>query len=216
MKRISAFSVALVALALISLASCATSRGVIDYRVDAGPNPASGKVVYLDNVSAARVFEAKPTEPSIPSLKDGQITNKEITSRAIARKRNGYGKALGDILLPEGRTVSDLFAEATVKALRDKGYVVVPKDSPEAKNGTPVSVTVNRFWCWMVPGFWAITLEGQVEVFVTGPAILVSGKEEQVICSISRKSAAGGTKAWTTIIDQSLQEYMNELKARIK
>jgi hypothetical protein len=39
----------------------------------------------------------------------------------VARKRNGWGKVLGDILLPEGRTVSDLVEEVVAKAFIESG-----------------------------------------------------------------------------------------------
>ena len=103
-----------VAALLLLVSGCATNRGIIDVRVTPTPDPQGKVMVKIVRVTDQRTFELRPDVASIPSLKDGQIDNKAITSRAIARKRNGYGKALGDILLPEGRTVEDLVEEATV------------------------------------------------------------------------------------------------------
>lgn len=72
-------------------------------------------------VTDRRVFEADPDDPSTPSLKGGEIHNTATTSRAIARKRGGFGKAWGDILLPEGRTVAHLMEEALTRAFQDAG-----------------------------------------------------------------------------------------------
>jgi hypothetical protein len=49
-------------------------------------------------VTDQRTFEARPRDASIPSLKEeADLTNRAITVRAIARKRGGFGMALGDI-----------------------------------------------------------------------------------------------------------------------
>ncbi len=49
-----------------------------------------------------RKFQDKPASADIPSLK-GEQSNATVEekARAVARKRNGYGKALGDILLKD-------------------------------------------------------------------------------------------------------------------
>ena len=84
---------------------CATSRGILEVPLTVGDNPAQGREVKIVRVSDRRTFQMKPPDPSTPSLKDEAIDNPAITSRAIARKRSGYGMAMGDILLPEGQTV---------------------------------------------------------------------------------------------------------------
>ncbi|WP_423143232.1 hypothetical protein [Pseudomonas chlororaphis] len=97
MKYLKLASLLLVATTLFG---CATSRSVVG--ID-GPEVASGngqKVVI--NVLDERRFEADPRSADIPSLKNGEIDDKAITERAIARKRNSYGMGLGDVLLPEG------------------------------------------------------------------------------------------------------------------
>jgi hypothetical protein len=66
---------------------CATSRGILEVPLNVGDNPAQGREVKIVRVSDRRTFQLKPPDPSIPSLKDGEINNLLITSRAIARKR---------------------------------------------------------------------------------------------------------------------------------
>ena len=91
-------------------ASCATNRGYLNVPVDTGSLSApNGKQVYIRSITDNRQFQDKPLSADIPSLGFGGLNNAtpEIKSRAIARKRNSYGKALGDILLEEGQTVED-------------------------------------------------------------------------------------------------------------
>lgn len=64
-----------------------------------------------------RVFQIDPRSADIPSLKnDEEVNDASITQRAIGRKRNGFGKGLGDVVLPSGRTVSQLVGNAVATA----------------------------------------------------------------------------------------------------
>ncbi|MCP3927681.1 MAG: flagellar biosynthesis protein, partial [Bacteroidetes bacterium] len=97
---------AFIAISILLLGSgCATNRGILDVKVDIPQNPSEGKTIAIVRVTDIRQFEVAPLSPSVPSLRGDDIENHAITVRAIARKRNGYGKAIGDIVLPEGRTV---------------------------------------------------------------------------------------------------------------
>jgi hypothetical protein len=110
----------------VLLTGCATTRGSLDVRVPVLENPSSELAFRIPEVIDARRFEAKPPDPSIPSLKNSnEINDPKITSRAIARKRNSYGMAMGDILLPEGHTVSGVTSDAIVRAFRLAGYRVL-------------------------------------------------------------------------------------------
>ena len=93
-------------IATVALTGCATSRSVVDPSIAASANPAQGKAVRIEKVVDAQVFEKAPSEPSTPSLDPSEPTDDKIKARAIARKRNGYGKALGDVLLPENKTAA--------------------------------------------------------------------------------------------------------------
>lgn len=124
---------------------CATTRGVIDVPATMGANPPSGPAVRIDRVTDRRVFEIDPRQANIPSLmNDAEIKDPKITSRAIARKRGGFGKALGDILLPEGRTVMKVVEEALTRSLQDAGYRVVSKQDPEAATAIPVEADIEQ------------------------------------------------------------------------
>ena len=57
---------------------CATSRGILEVPLIAGDNPIQGREVKIVRVTDRRTFQLKPPDPSIPSLKDGQIDNPAI------------------------------------------------------------------------------------------------------------------------------------------
>lgn len=108
-------------LLITTLSGCATSRGLIQVPA---PNTSassqevpSSKKAIIALVEDNRTFQDRPTTPDIPSLKDGLAkATTEEKAKAVARKRNGYGKALGDILL-EKETVSELLQKRTTHAL---------------------------------------------------------------------------------------------------
>ena len=198
---------------LAALGGCATTRGVVDLPTASSTEPAaeratSGIPVFISIVEDQRVFELSPKDPSIPSLKDGQIENSELKSRAIARKRNTWGKALGDVMLPEGKTVTSVVKENARAALEDSGYRVV--DQPG--EGVPeIEIMIHKFWSWFTPGFWALKLEFQSELEIKNnlqgvPSVVqVKGYAHQ-----KHQAATGG--AWI----QTMQVGMDDLRSNIR
>lgn len=216
MKRIRAAVRVLGVLAIAGMgAGCATSRGILDVRIPPTTDAGGGKTVVLKAVTDVRAFELKPRQASIPSLRDGQIANKAITSRAIARKRNGYGKALGDILLPEGRTVEELAQEAVVKALQEKGYSVAAGGTQGVGDAIPMEVDIHQFWAWFTPGFWAVKLEFEAILEIRGPAT-VSGEKETVRGYIRLRSQAANSRAWMNTINKGIDDLVEKIKAGLK
>jgi hypothetical protein len=185
---------------------CATNRGILDVSVKVPPNPASGKLVNIVRVTDQRKFEEAPHEASIPSLKGNEIGDKAITLRAIARKRNGYGKAIGDIVLPEGRTVEDVVREALTKSFREEGYQVADVTAAATPGAIPVEADIEQFWAWFTPGFWACGLEFEARVKITGP--VASFKNGEVVRGyILLHTQAANTRAWMNVMDKGLENF---------
>jgi hypothetical protein len=106
----------------------------------------------ITEIRDLRQFEAAPGEPSTPSLYDeSQLVDSKVTARAVGRLRGPYGRAEGDYLLPEGRTVIDLMRGVVKEALQDKGYSVVDESSPAYAEAAPLAVDINQFWQWNSP-----------------------------------------------------------------
>ena len=202
------------ALMLLLAGGCATSRGILDVRVSDSQNPASGPAVAIARVTDKRVFEENPRDPSIPSLKGSEIGDRSLTARAIARKRNTYGKALGDILLPEGRTVEDVVREALVKSFREAGYRVVDGSAGSDGAVVPVEADIDQFWSWLVPGFWAVSMKFEATVVLKGniPA-LQNG--ETVRSSVELHAQVADTRAWLNTVHKGMDMLVSEVSKRL-
>lgn len=158
---------ALAALALLS--ACAVNRSEITIPPETSTQPASGVTVVIGDPVDARRFEAAPATPSIPSLKEAsQIGDTRITSRAVARKRNAYGGALGDVLLVPTQTVSLLVGSAVKAGFNDSGYRVLEPSDPSYAVAPKVNVRIVEFWTWVTPGFAQIKLDNATELVLEG------------------------------------------------
>ncbi len=208
----------LMVVALISLSGCATNRGIVSLSVpEVTPGvPQTGQTVCIHSVTDMRVFESNPKTQDIPSLGFGgsdQVSD-DLKKRAIARKRNTYGKALGDILLQEGQTVETVMTDAISKAFAEKGYLVL--DSCVASEKTTVMVTaeITKFWAYMTPGFWALTLSSDIATELEFRSMSTQSERVEVHAEGNYQIASEGN--WMEIIKQSVTKYVDELKTRIK
>ena len=218
MERMKLSLMVLGAMSLLALFSsgCATSRGILDVRIPDTPNMEYTTSVKITKVTDSRKFELKPNSAAIPSLKDGQINNDAITSRAIARKRNAFGKAMGDILLPEGRRVEDLAKEAVQEALKKKGYSIAERNTPEYAKAVPVEVDIRQFWSWGTPGFWAFKLEFEAIVTIRSKVVSSNSEEETVRGYVLLHTQAATSRAWMNTIQKGLEILIDNIKANLR
>ena len=203
--------------ALLLLGGCATSRSVLDI-----PTPAAEKIsqsngndVYINSTHDKRVFEANPSLPNIPSLDPSEDQSERIRLRSIARKRNGFGKALGDILLKDGQSVESLSAASIRQAFIETGYRVVDSKDKITDLTYIVDTDIDKFWSWMNPGFWAITLSCEIstELSIKSP----QGTQRQTVSVKTADNYQTGVEGnWTEVINKALRAYVDELKARLK
>lgn len=194
--------------ALTLLAGCATSRSEVDVNVaslnaNQAAAASNGKKVLISTVDE-RVFQIDPRSPDTPSLKNDEVTDRSITERAIARKRNGYGKGLGDVLLPSGRTVSQLVNESVAAAYKQAGYQVV------TESGTPDAATVKvhivEFWSWFTPGFFSVDVSNKSHL-----RIETSGTTTLNVVTRKNESMQAVTESdWKKITEAGLQEVSRE------
>lgn len=203
------------ATAALILSGCATSRSVLDITVPDVPNPTGSQAVKITDVVDKRVFEIKPNNPAIPSLQNDEVKDLAITQRAVARKRNTYGAALGDVLLPEGQTVTQLTRAALVNALRDSGYRVVAAGEPGYDTATPVGAEIQQFWAWMTPGFWQIKLEYRARIQLNGDWPL-TGESRMLEGDALLTTSAAFESEWQKVISDGLTDLIRNLKAMLK
>ncbi|MBC3949557.1 flagellar biosynthesis protein [Pseudomonas folii] len=182
------------------LFGCVSSRSVIDVQTPQSPN-GTGQKVTITAIDERR-FETAPKQADTPSLKHAEeISDKKITERAIGRKRNSYGMAMGDVLLPEGKTVSQLIAKSVAEGYRKAGYQVV---EAAEKNGETQAVTVHitEFWSWFSPGAFSIAVNNKARLNITStgqpsPISLITDKRESMQLVVESD--------WKVITEEGLQ-----------
>lgn len=210
-------TLALPALIAVSLSACAAGRSVVDVALPVSTAPVSGthfvKIVAVNDV---RHFEAAPSDAGTPSLQNSaDIDNKAITARAMARKRGGFGLALGDVVLPDGKTVGDLVRAAAQKALQDKGYTVVGASAPQYAAAQPLSIDIDQLWSWFSPGFASVTIEFKSKLQLTGDAVVGPGGVT-VTSDVAEQEFAVTDGIWGELFQNGIDDLSNQIAAKIK
>lgn len=204
--RFSRFFVALTFAAL--LVGCATNRSYMKLdvsRSSATVTTATGKAVVIDAVQDARKFEENPSDPSVPSLKKGDEykLDAEQRLRAIARKRNGWGRAIGDILLEDGQTVETLTRDLVADGFSRHGYQIVAQGAPAPVNALHISVVIDEFWAWFTPGMWTVDMEGKIHTLVRTE----TGVQLDVHAYGKNSGASGKEDNWREAYDRAFKDY---------
>ena len=202
---------------VLLLSGCATSRSVVDVPLPTSgeTSKSNGKEIYINSAIDKRTFETKPDEPSTPSLDSAEEQGGKIKLRAIARKRNTYGKALGDILLPEGQTVESLIDASLRQAFIEDGYKVISDKEKITSDTYIIDAQINKFWMWMNPGFWALTISGEIS---TDIAIKNKNSADTKIVNsrVSNTFQTGAESNWIEVMQRALKVYIYELRLKLK
>lgn len=195
-------------------AGCATSRSEVKL---ASPSESAGSfhvtkhtVVLVRSVEDERVFEDAPSSPSIPSIghEGTSQASADTKARAFARKRNGFGKALGEVLLEPGQTVASVVRDNVVAAFRQAGFRTTT--DPREAGGSPmvVDVHVKQLWAWMQPGFWAITLKANIETDLKSNR---SSSPVKVSAHAEQSGMAATDSSWVEVLDAALKDYRDKV-----
>lgn len=168
---------------------------------------AAAPAVVIRSVSDERVFEVAPRDPSTPSL-GPEGGDASVQARAVGRKRDGYGRAIGDVLLAPGETVEGLMRQHIVAAFQQAGVRVI--DEAEATPETPrVDVRIERFWAWLHPRFM-IHQNTHIEARFT-----VAGAEPVVVTGHSDgEGPLPPDSVWIQMFETALTAFRNDLAAR--
>lgn len=203
------------------LAGCATSRSEVAVVTPVATGvkaPFNGRTVVIATVKDDRVFQDAPPQPFTPSLGSGGVAaaTEATKSRAIARKRNTYGQALGDVLLQEGQSVQGLVRANLTAAFEQAGYRVAPAGTAAA-SGSPaptlVDVSIKKFWSWMQPGFWALTFSTNIETVLTTTTPGAAARDISV--STSDQGQVGTDDAWIRAVQKALSAYQTEAVGKL-
>jgi hypothetical protein len=198
---------------------CATNRGVVSLKQSVAVVPAqtSGKTVFIKSVTDHREFQENPTTQDVPSLGFGGATaaTAEIKKRAIARKRNTWGKAMGDILLENGQTVESVISDSLKRSFGELGYVVLNNEQ-EVRDGTLViDSSIEKFWAYMTPGFWAISLSCDIS---TTLQIMTpksnTGDTETITVKSTKNFQTASEGNWMDVFHLAMDKYVEQIKTR--
>jgi len=204
---------ALIPISLVFILSgCAIKRGEVTIKQEAKEtkvNNNSQLSVFIKEVKDNRRFN--PRDPNTPSLSPDEINTKEVQARAIARKRNSYGKGLGDILLKEGQTVTSLMKENIEIAFLESGYQVIENEKDITSYTKIVNVDINKFWTWMTPGFWAITLSTEISTNLK----INTTKEDEINVFTKGYYQTGLESNFVEVIKNALKLHIKEVKTKI-
>lgn len=204
-------------LSIVLLGGCATGRSVLDIPTQTAEKvvASNGKDVYINPAVDKRAFQAKPSSPDIPSLDPNGDQSDKIKARAIGRKRNTYGMALGDILLSENQSIESLTHASIRQAFIENGYRIVDNKSQINSNTYIVDADINKFWSWMNPGFWALTLSTEISTGLTIKS--PSGVSKQnVAVKASDNFQTGAEGNWIEVMNKALKAYVEDLKTKVK
>ena len=156
-KLICAFTI------LASTTACVTGKREIALEIPT-PSSAANKsgMIFIASVDDKREFVHKPKIPETPSIK-GDLESKTPAelSAYIGRQRNGYGRAMGSVVLAEGATVSDEVRKLLKAGIEARGYQLV--DAPTS-NAVSLDVDIEKFWAWFVPSFFTMGFESELEL----------------------------------------------------
>ncbi len=149
-----------VLLSVIFLSGCVVGTRTVSLSIPEFPDNKVGKgEIFISSIEDNRVFESKPAQPNIPSVKGNlDSMSKDERSRMIGRQRNGYGMAMGDIALPADDSVIKQTKVLLEEALNSRGYAIA-KNSDASKSA---SVSIDEFWAWFSPGMFTVSFEARV------------------------------------------------------
>lgn len=205
---------------LVALSGCATSRSELRLSVPGTPSSTvagakSGKAlpVYIRSVKDERSFEQAPREASTPSLgfEGAAQATAAAKSRAIGRKRNGFGKALGDVFLQDDQSVESVVRDNLTSALTGSGYDVLA-NPPTEPGVLVIDVQIKKFWAWVQPGFWAITVHTEI-----GTDLLLSSTSTptSVVVHVEDGRQFVTDSAWLETVEKALLSYRREVVQKL-
>ncbi|WP_027780464.1 hypothetical protein [Paraburkholderia caledonica] len=203
--------IAIYSLAASVLTGCVVGRTTVDVSAPQGTNPATGKYVRIDSVEDKRTFTVKPPSADMASLDPDEDSSDASKARAIGRKRNTYGKALGDVVLPEGKTVSGLVESALAKGFQEAGYIVVKQGDPNFAAASPVNAQIVAFWAWFQPGFWSVKTNQKSELKLSGDVGALHGSQA-VKTHVSESKQVVVSSDWQEIVEKGLSAIAQRTK----
>lgn len=204
----------LLLLGTLLLSGCATNTSTFTIdtsSLSTANKPDAARTVYVKTVVDERYFDPKTKDPSVPSI-DGETDSAK--DQAIGRKRNTYGKALGKLVLADTQSVRSLTRAAIESALIDNGWKVIKSKKEVTDKTKIIDVKIQKFWSWMNPGFWQITLSANISAKL--PKSPYDNKEVTIEGSYSEGFQVGTETNWNTVLQNAYKAFVRDAKAKLE
>jgi hypothetical protein len=169
----------------------------------------SNEPLAIREITDDRVFEDGSPNASTPSVRGGlDGSTSEQRARLIGRQRNGYGMAMGDIDLPNERTVRDEVRDLVSRGVSERGYAL--SDS----SATRMDIEIQKFWAWMQPGVWSVSFNSEIR---TKLRIGTSeGTKEITVEGRGENKGQGASDAnWALAFQRAYDDYLKNLESAL-
>lgn len=175
----------------------------VDYQNDV---TADGDI-FIASITDDRVFEEGSGDPSVPSVNgDLDAFTAEQRAKLIGRQRNTWGKAMGEVALPDGGTVQEAVERLLNEGLQSRGYNVTSSDT----GGARLSASTEAFWAWSTPGMFSVSFEAKIECKLT---LTVDGQTQQYSVKgygINKGQVASDAN-WALAIRRASEDFLANL-----
>jgi hypothetical protein len=189
---------------MLIASGCATNRSTLNIGTPSLQSNSACNAATVVSVSAFdnRSFQDNPSDPAIPSIGFGGLAtaDKSMLSRAIGRKRNGFGKALGDVFLGEGQSVQGLVTESVVKAL--EGMDACRKLATKVGSPADLRISVKEFWSYLDVTFTHLILTTRIVARIS-----MGEREEEIVSIESTRYMVVTEKKWTDCMKRALLKF---------
>ncbi len=199
---------------VLGLVACAGASPILDVRLAAIPDPEAGPAFRIQRVSDRRFFQPISRDPRLPSAQDG-LPDAALARRIVARRSIGGDRPAGDLLLPEGRTVEDLVAEALTAGFREAGYRVLAPSAPGHAAALPIEADIEQLWGWMRRRAYSDAMfDFEVRVRVRAP--LAPFAEGARLRGQSRLTRGGPSNTtWERLVEDGMADLAASVRAQL-
>lgn len=198
----------------LTMSGCLTSINTVGpdmkpFAVDpAEKQEADGEAYCIRSIVDTREFKKSSIDYRDPTW----IADEKRKPLAIARQRNGFGGAMGAIVLPEDLPPAEVVRKVLTKALVETGHQVV-QDEKEARPGTKMlDVDIARFWMWCEMRFMHCYVAGDIETDIS----VDGGFPMTVTGHYSRNAGGVADRHWRRILNDMVEDYYKQLVRKFK
>ena len=147
---------ALVVILTLTGFNCATGYTTLLISLEPGANPDIGPGAKIVRVEDRREFNVWGSHKSTIHSTVGvrvkengtwrRVEDPKLTARLVGRKQNHEGVTMGEIVLPQGRTVALAVKTAVERGLREAGIRTLRSDEVGYDEAAELSIAIDEFW----------------------------------------------------------------------